>query len=61
MTDEEILKLCDRAFPSELWKKAFNIYNKHNKPLSIGCPPCYWKVIKFILSHRFSIDKNNES
>lgn len=52
ITDEQILELCDRAVPTELWKKAFKIYNKSNKPLSMGCPPCYWKVLKFILKQR---------
>jgi len=53
-TDEEInyLKSTIRHQDSRfnpVWKRAFDYYNTRNeKPLSMGCFPCYPKVYHFI-------------
>ena len=55
-SDDELLEMEDRPFPSSLWQKAFNFYNsdKNNARLSMGCRPCYNKVMVYLLKIRFS-------
>jgi hypothetical protein len=37
---------------SPYWVKAFNFYNRHNKPVSRLCSPCYFKVLQFIIQQK---------
>ena len=55
-TDNELLKMEGEPWPSSLWQKAFNFYNadKNNSRLSMGCRPCYNKVMVYLLKIRFS-------
>jgi hypothetical protein len=54
-SDEDLLNLAFSLKPSREWIKAFDFYNKHNpnNKLSIGCRPCYNKVLVFLLKIRF--------
>jgi hypothetical protein len=54
-TDDELLEMEGRPFPSSLWRKAFNFYNtdKNNSRLSMGCRPCFNKVMVYLLKIRF--------
>lgn len=54
-TDDELLEMEGRPFPSILWRKAFNYYNadKKNSKLSMGCRPCFNKVMVYLLKMRF--------
>lgn len=54
-TDEQLLEMEDRPFPSKLWNEAFNFYNadKNNSRLSMGCRPCFNKVMVYLLKIRF--------
>jgi len=31
-----------------VWIMAFKVYNQNNRPLSMGCRPCYSKVFQYI-------------
>jgi hypothetical protein len=54
-TDSEILELEERHYPTPLWQKAFNVYNStHTKRLSMGCRPCFNKVMVYLLKIRFN-------
>ena len=52
MTTGEIVHLeqtvGQRLRHDPTWIKAFQFYNKANKPLTMGCRPCYGKVLHFI-------------
>jgi hypothetical protein len=38
---------------SYVWVKAFDYYNKNNvRKLGMGCAPCYYKVLKYILDNQ---------
>jgi hypothetical protein len=54
-TDEQILTLASRHYPSQLWIDAFNLYNldKKNERLGMHCKPCYNKVLVYLLKIRF--------
>jgi len=54
-TDEQLLEMEGRPFPSELWNEAFKFYNadKNNSRLSMGCRPCFNKVMVYLLKMRF--------
>ena len=48
---EEELKILLQTYGkvTPLWKRAFDIYNKHNaKKLSMSCKPCYAKVYSYL-------------
>ncbi len=49
-TEDELKEMRQRLRPSTLWVKAFSIYNgdPKNKYLSMGCMPCFFKVLKYI-------------
>lgn len=53
-TDAELLEMNSRQLPSLLWKKAFSIYNAdpNNYRLSMGCRPCFKKVMAYLLQKR---------
>jgi len=55
-TDNELLEMEGSPRPSSLWQKAFNFYNtdKNNTKLSMGCRPCFNKVMVYLLKIRFS-------
>lgn len=55
-TDEQLLEMEGRPFPSKLWNEAFNFYNadKNNARLSMGCRPCFNKVMVYLLKIRFT-------
>ena len=54
-TDEQLLEMEGRPFPSKLWNEAFNFYNadKNNTRLSMGCRLCFNKVMVYMLKMRF--------
>jgi hypothetical protein len=55
-TDNQIIELASRLHPSELWKRAFIYHNNSqgNPKYSLGCQPCYMKVLCYILKVRLS-------
>lgn len=43
------LRTADDVHVLELWSEAFSEYNEaHGKKLSMGCYPCYRKVIQWL-------------
>lgn len=55
-TDDEIIELSKRQRPTAIWAKAFDFYNSDTKNVrvSMGCAPCYAKVIEYILKIRLT-------
>lgn len=49
-TESELNTMMTYKRPTELWVKAFDIYNSDpmNTPLQMNCVPCYFKVFKYI-------------
>jgi len=56
-TDNQLLEMEERPIPTKLWNQAFNFYNSdsNNKKLSMGCRPCFNKVMVYLLKKRFTI------
>ncbi len=58
-TDTELLYMAGSPYPMSgdtgLWQRAFILYNSDakNEKLSIGCRPCYNKVLVYFLQMRF--------